>query len=154
MVDDPVRGGRAAWRHIIDASKAVVRNDRVCDGEADRAGGRLDQDAVARQKAGKVEILRHAVGDGETATRVEHDAVGAGGADPIERYAVYFDVVARASIDGDRVSVRWRGDVGPALALDGDGVADGERAVGAGVERIDLTSHCRCVHGGLEMPAG
>src|SRR6266851_9248353 len=140
MVDGPVRGGRAARRPIIDASTAVVRNDRVGDNEADRTGGRLDQDAVALRTAAAAEILRHAVGDGEAAAGVEDNPVGAGGADPIERYAVYFDVVARAGIDGDRVSVRWRGDVGPALAFDSDGLADGERAVGARVERIDLAT--------------
>src|SRR5258707_15434375 len=98
MVDDPVRGSRAALRLINDASKVVVRNDRICDGKADRTGGRPHQDADA-QRVGAFEILRHTVGDGETAAGGEHDAVGDAGADSIERYAVYHDFVARAGID-------------------------------------------------------
>ena len=40
------------------------------------------------------------------------------------------------------VSVSWRCHIGPALALDGDGLADGERAVGARIERVDFSA-CR-----------
>src|ERR1700728_2385284 len=47
MVDDPVRGGGTAWRQIIDAIVAIVREGCIADPKADRTGGWLHQDAVA-----------------------------------------------------------------------------------------------------------
>ena len=41
----------------------------------------------------------------------------------------------------------------PALALDGDGLGDGDRAVTGRVERVDFTPGTGRVHCGLEMAA-
>src|SRR5258708_15158074 len=95
---------------------------------------RLKGDAIKR------EISDHAILNVQSTAGVERDASSVSDADPIERHAAYIDLVGRAGSDSDRRSVSRRCDVGPALALDGDGVADRERAVRAPVQRIDLAS--------------
>src|SRR5258708_30372482 len=90
--------------------------------------------------ANVTEISDHAVLHVEAAAGAEVNADAAADADSVERYAVDIDPVARACRDGDGRSVGWRRDVGPALALDGDGVADGEAAVGARVAPVPLAA--------------
>jgi hypothetical protein len=141
MVDDPTCGGRAAWRRIGDAN-VVVRKGRVGDGETYRTGRWLDQDAVAggAEPIGG-EILHHTVSNGEATAGVQDNAVGAaGGAGPIDRYAVYADAVARAGIDGDCVSIiRWR-NRSPTVTFDANRVRNGQRAVVGRIEHKYFTA--------------
>ena len=110
-------------------------------------GARLQIDTVA------AEILDHAVLNIQRSTAREADAVGtAGYANAVERYTAYCDIPA-ASSDGNCASTGRRRYVGPALALDGDGLADGNRAVAAWVKRINFTPGRGDIDGCLKVPA-
>src|SRR5258708_3544016 len=135
-------------RRDVDTRKyRVVGDERVRYHEIAGNRGRKGDPAVQ-------EVANDAADDLELCSGVERDAGGAGDADPVERYVVYGNLVAGAGIDGDGRSVSWWCYVGPALSLDGDGLADGERAVGARVERIDLAARGGRGHCGLKRPAG
>jgi hypothetical protein len=128
MIDDPICcGRRAAWCSIVDAKIAIVSNDRVCDGEADRTRRRLNQDAVAGKDRAD-EILNHAVGDGEAAARVKNNAVSVCEVGSIEGHPANADRVARAGVDGDCCRVAdWR-QCGPAPTHNAKRMGDGQRA--------------------------
>ena len=136
--------------------KRIFRNQRVRHKNIARVrigGVRHEIDAIV------AEISDHAIADNQTAAGVECDAVGeAGDADPIERHAVYGDVAAHR-IDRDSVSASWWCDVGPALALDGDGLADGDRAVASRQSSastsppalVAVTAAWKCRHGAAKL---
>src|SRR5262249_19053561 len=108
---------------------------------------RLEEYAVAW------EVFDRAVLNIQVGAGIEQDTDGIGHPYAVERYAADDDL-AGPRIDGDGRTAGRRCHVGPALALDRDGPVDGERSVGAGIERIDLAARTGRGYCGREMATG